>query len=63
MAGGKNLASERETWPMGHGSMNRGHRGREGIHATSPRPRLQPEDTADGVVAMADGGKVPGARG
>ena len=63
MAGGKNLVGERETQPTGHGSMNRRHRGREGVKTTSPRPRMGPEDTAVAVVAMAGGGKVDGARG
>ena len=63
MAGGKNLTGDRETRPTGHGSTNRGHRGREGVHATSARLRTGPEDVAETEVAMADGGKLHGAYG
>ena len=62
MAATRKLAGERETEPLGHGSTNRGSRGREEVKATSPRPRTWPEDTVGGVVAMAGDAKVPGAR-
>ena len=63
MAGGEELVGARGSRPIGHGSTNRGHRGRDGVHVNSPRPRERPEDAAEAVVAMAGGGKVPGARG
>ena len=63
MAGDVELAGALGSGVMGHGSMNRGHRGREGVQATSARPRMRPEDTAVAVVAMAGGGKLHGARG
>jgi len=63
MAGVEVLAGTRGSGAMGHGSTNRGHRGREGVQATSPRPRMQTEVTAEAVVTMAGGVKLPGARG
>ena len=63
MAGDVELAGALGSGATGHGSMNRGHWGREGVHATSARPRMQPEDTAVAMVAMAGGGKLHGARG
>ena len=61
MAGDEELAGVRGSGAMGHGLMNRGHRGREGVQATSPRPRMRPEVTAEAVVAMAGGVKLVGA--
>ena len=61
MAGVEVLAGTRGSGAMGHGSTNRGHRGREEVQATSPRPRMQPEDTTKAVVAMAGGVKLVGA--
>ena len=61
MASGEELAGALGTGATGHGSMNRGHRGREGVHVNSPRPRERPKDAAEVVVAMAGGGKVDGA--
>ena len=63
MADGEEVVGERETRTSGHGSMNRGSRGREEMKATLPRPRTRPEDMADVVVTMASGEKVTGARG
>ena len=63
MAGGKEVTDARGLGATGHGSTNRGHRGREGVRANSPRPRERPEDAAEVEVAMAGGGKVDGARG
>ena len=62
MAGDKELAGALGSGSTGHGSMNRGHQGREGVRANSPRPRERPEDAAEAVVAMTDGEKVDGAR-
>ena len=62
MAGGEEVIGERETRTLGHGSTNRGSRGREEMKATSPRPRTWPEDAVGGVVAVAGDAKVPGAR-
>ena len=61
MAGDEELAGALGSGATGHGSTNRGHRGREGMQATSPRPRKRPEDAADAVVAMAAGVKLVGA--
>ena len=63
IAGGEEHAGEWETRPSSLCLCNREHRGREGVRANSPRPRERPEDAAEAVVAMAGGGKVPGARG
>jgi len=63
MAGDVELAGALSLGVTGHGSTNRGLRGREGVQATSARPRMRPEDTAVAVVAMAGGGKLHGARG
>ena len=63
IAGGDEVVGERETHPSCHGSMNRAHRGRGKVKATSPRPRTWSEDMADAVVAMAGDVKLPGARG
>ena len=62
MACGEEVVGERETRPLGHGSMNRERqeREREEVKAISPRLRTRPEDTADAVVAMA-GGENPAA--
>ena len=62
MAGGEEVIGERETRTLGHGSTNRGSRGREEMKATSPRPRKRLEDAVSGVVAMAGGEEVVGAR-
>ena len=61
MAGGEELAGALGTGATGHGSTNRRHRGIEGVQATSPRPRMRPEDMAEAVVTMADGVKLVGA--
>ena len=63
MAGDEELTGALDSGSTGHGSMNRGHRGREEVQATSARPRMQPEDTAVAEVAMSGGGKLHGARG
>ena len=63
MAGDEELAGALSSGAMGHGSTNRRHQGIEGVQATSPRPRMRPEDTAVAVVAMSSGGKLHGARG
>ena len=63
MAGDVELAGALGLGATGHSSTNRGQRGREGVQATSARPRMRPEDTAVAVVAMAGGGKLHGARG
>ena len=62
MADDKELLDTLGSVSTGHGSTNRGHRGREEVQVTSPRPRMRPEDTVCGVVAMAGDAKVPGAR-
>ena len=58
MTSDEELAGARGSGATGRGSMNRGHRGREGVQATSPRPRMRPEDTTEAVVAMAGGVKL-----
>ena len=63
MAGGKEVTDAHGLGSMGHGLKNRGHRGREGVHANSPRPRRQPEDTVGAMAAMAGGVKHVGACG
>ena len=55
MAGGKEVTGASGLGATGHGSMNRGHQGREGVRANSPRPRERPEEAVGGVVAMASG--------
>ena len=62
MAGGKEVTGARETRSTGHGSKNRGHQGREGVRANSPRPRTGLEDMAEAVVAMAGGVELMCAR-
>ena len=61
MACGEEVVGERETRPLGHGSMNRERqvREREEVKAILPRPRMRPEDTVDAVVAMAGGESSP----
>ena len=61
MAGNEELAGTLGSGATGHSSTNRGHRGREEVQATSPRPRMRPEDTTKAVVAMAGGVKLVGA--
>ena len=63
MAGDEELAGALGSGSTGHGSTNRGHRGGEEVQTTSPRPRMQPEDTIGGVVAMAGDAEVLGACG
>ena len=63
MAGDEELADALGSGATGHGSTNRGHRGREEVMGNPPRPRTGPEVTAEAVVTMAGGGKVDGARG
>jgi hypothetical protein len=63
MAGGINLAGERETRPTGLSLRIVENRGREGVHANSPRPRERPEDAAEAVVAMAGDAEVDDAHG
>jgi len=63
MAGDEELAGALSSGAMGHGSTNRRHQGIEGVQATSPRPRMRPKDTADAVVAMADGENPTGVHG
>ena len=63
MAGGKEVTGACGLGSTGHGSKNRGHRGREGVRTNLPRPRTGLEDAAEAEVAMAGGGKVDGARG
>jgi len=53
MAGGKEVTGVRGLGSTGHGSKNRGHRGREGGAHASSRPILRPGDTAEVEVAMA----------
>ena len=61
MAGYEELAGALGSGATGHGLTNRRHRGIEGVQATSPRPRMRPEDTTEAVVAMAGGVKLVGA--
>ena len=63
MVGGKELVDERGTRPTGHGLRIQEHRGREGVQATSYRPRRRPKDAAEAVVAMAGDAEVDGTRG
>ena len=63
IAGGEKLAGALGLGATGHGSTNRGHRGREEVQVTSPRPRMRPEDTVGRVVAMAGDAEVLGPRG
>ena len=63
MAGDEELTGALDSGSTGHGSTNRGHRGKEEVQATSPRPRTRSKDMADAVVAMAGGVKVHGAHG
>jgi len=63
MAGDEELVGAFGSGATSHGSTNQGHRGREGMQAKSPRPRKQPEVTAEAAVAMAGGAEVHGARG
>ena len=63
MAGDEELAGALVSGATGHGSTNRGHRGREGMQADSPRSRKRPEDAADAAVAMAGSVKLLGACG
>ena len=63
MAGGKEVTGARGLGPTGHGSKNRGHRGREGVEGNPPRPRLRPEVMAEAVVAMAGDAELSGACG
>ena len=62
MASARKLSGAWETRPSGHGSTNRGSRGREEVKATSPRLRMRPKDAVGGVVAMVGDAKVLGAR-
>ena len=61
MAGNEEHADVYSSVAMGHGSKNRGHRGREGVRVNSPRPRMGPEVMAEAVVAMAGGVELMGA--
>ena len=63
MAGGKEVTGARRTRPTGHGVPIREHRGREGVHATSARPRTRPEDAVGAGAAMAGGVKHVNAHG
>ena len=63
MAGGKEVAGARGTWPTSHGVPIQEHRGREGVHATLARPRTGPEDVVGAGAAMAGGVELQGARG
>ena len=62
MASGKEVTAARGTRPTGHGVPIREHRGREGVHATSARPRTGPEDAVGAGTAMAGGVKHVSAR-
>ena len=63
MAGGKEVTGAHGLGSTGYGSKNRGHRGKEGVRANSPRPRTGSEVAVGTVAAMAGDKEVTDARG